>query len=209
VFEIYVYSPEMRHPPARGQDRARRPALVGSPGYCTEVYGLMRAQLTKNAIIVPAGAISGLPEGPSEQGEVERQYVTFIRSLLSVTDNLVDGKVVQPAHVRCATDDTTSWSPPTRHGDVLDTANRVSQVRLGSTTRSRRAARPATTWCRHRARGLGVGQAALPRAGVAPGADPFTVVGIGDMSGDVFGNGAVVGRPARRRLRSPARLHRP
>ena len=76
LFEIYVYSPDDGgHPPARRPDRPRRHPLGDRMDYRTEVFGLMRAQLTKNAVIVPAGAKGGFilkrPRTATSQGEVE------------------------------------------------------------------------------------------------------------------------------------------
>src|SRR5919109_1580726 len=107
VFEIYVYSPAMEGIHLRG-GKVARGGLRWSDrqDYRTEVYGLMRAQLTKNAVIVPAGAKGGFYlKRPPTKAEVERQYVTFIRSLLSVTDNRVDGVVVHPKDVRVRDED--------------------------------------------------------------------------------------------------------
>ncbi len=73
----------------------------------TEVLGLVRAQLVKNAVIVPSGAKGGfypkrLPVGGKReevQAEGVAAYRIFIAALLSVTDNIVDGRIVPPAHV--------------------------------------------------------------------------------------------------------------
>src|SRR4051794_5672541 len=131
LFEIYVYSPQMEGIHLRGGKIARGGLRWSDrQDYRTEVYGLMRAQLTKNAVIVPAGAKGGfyLKVPPSKE-EVERQYVTFIRSLLSVTDNLVDGKVVQPPGVRVRDEDDTYLVVAADKGTATfsDLANRVSQ----------------------------------------------------------------------------------
>src|SRR5919109_3825378 len=107
LFEIYVYSPAMEGIHLRG-GKVARGGLRWSDrqDYRTEVYGPMRAQLTKNAVIVPAGAKGGFYlKRPPTKAEVERQYVTFIRSLLSVTDNRVDGVVVHPKDVRVRDED--------------------------------------------------------------------------------------------------------
>ncbi len=200
LFEIYVYSPQMEGIHLRG-GRIARGGLRWSDrqDYRTEVYGLMRAQLTKNAVIVPAGAKGGfyLKVPPSKE-EVERQYVTFIRSLLSVTDNLVDGKVVQPPNVRVRDEDDTYLVVAADKGTATfsDLANRVSQehgfwlddafASGGSAGYDHKAlgitARGAWESVKRHFRELGVDTQA----------DPFTVVGIGDMSGDVFGNGMLL-----------------
>ena len=187
--------------------------------YRTEVFGLMRAQLTKNAVIVPAGAKGGFYiKRRRRDGAESSHYVTFIRSLLSVTDNLVDGEVV---HRRSGAGARRRRHVPRGrgrqgHGDVL----RHRQPRLpastasGSTTRSPPAGRRATTTRRSASppRARGNRSSATSRSSAStPQADEFTVVGIGDMSGDVFGNGMLLCEhdPARRGLRPPPHLHRP
>ena len=102
--------------------------------YRTEVFGLMRAQMTKNAVIVPDGAKGGFylrqrPEDPAAlKAEVERGYVTFISGLLDLTDNLVEGEVVHPDGVRVLDDDDTYLVVAADKGTATfsDTANRVA-----------------------------------------------------------------------------------
>src|SRR3954466_14304816 len=112
AFEIYVYAADMEGIHLRGGPIARGGIRWSDRmDYRTEVFGLMRAQLTKNAIIVPAGAKGGfiVKQPPADRSalkaEVERQYVTYIRSLLELTDNLVDGQVVHPEGVRVRDED--------------------------------------------------------------------------------------------------------
>ena len=96
--EIYVYSPDVEGIHLRGGPIARGGLRWSDrQDYRTEVFGLMRAQVTKNAVIVPAGAKGGFYIKRGD--DVKQHYVTFIRSLLSVTDNLVDG-ARRPAAVR-------------------------------------------------------------------------------------------------------------
>jgi len=205
VYEIYVYAPEMEGIHLRG-GRIARGGIRWSDrmDYRTEVYGLMRAQLTKNAIIVPAGAKGGfilkrVPAGRAELlAEVERQYETYVRSLLDVTDNLVDGEVVHPPGVRVLDDDDTYLVVAADKGTATlsDTANRIAREygfwlddafasggsagydhkKLGIT------ARGAWESVKRHFRELDMD----------PAEDEFTVVGIGDMSGDVFGNGMLL-----------------
>jgi len=205
VYEIYVYAPEMEGIHLRG-GRIARGGIRWSDrmDYRTEVYGLMRAQLTKNAIIVPAGAKGGfilkrVPAGRAELlAEVERQYETYVRSLLDVTDNLVDGEVVHPPGVRVLDEDDTYLVVAADKGTATlsDTANRIAREygfwlddafasggsagydhkKLGIT------ARGAWESVKRHFRELDMD----------PAEDEFTVVGIGDMSGDVFGNGMLL-----------------
>jgi glutamate dehydrogenase len=210
LVEIYVYSPAMEGIHLRGGKIARGGLRWSDrQDYRIEVYGLMRAQLTKNAVIVPAGAKGGfyLRNPPSDRSalkaEVERQYVTYIRSLLSVTDNLVDGKVVTPAQVRVRDEPDTYLVVAADKGTATfsDLANKVSQehgfwlddafASGGSAGYDHKAlgitARGAWESVKRHFRELGVDTQA----------DPITVVGIGDMSGDVFGNGMLLSEQLR------------
>ena len=172
--------------------------------YRTEVYGLMRAQVTKNAVIVPAGAKGGfyLKDPPADRdelkAEVERQYVRFINGLLELTDNLVEGEVVHPEHVRVLDDDDTYLVVAADKGTATfsDTANRVSEERgfwLGDAFAS-----GGSSGYDHKALGItarGAWESVkrhFSELGVDVATEPFTVVGIGDMSGDVFGNGMLL-----------------
>ena len=205
VYEIFVYSPEMEGIHLRG-GRIARGGIRWSDrmDYRTEVYGLMRAQLTKNAVIVPAGAKGGfiikrVPADREElKAEVERQYKTYVRSLLDVTDNLVDGEVVHPPQVRALDGDDTYLVVAADKGTATfsDTANAISREygfwlddafasggsagydhkKLGIT------ARGAWESVKRHFRELDMD----------PAVDEFTAVGIGDMSGDVFGNGMLL-----------------
>ena len=169
--------------------------------YRTEVLGLMKAQLTKNAVIVPTGAKGGfvLRRPPSDPmlipQEVRAQYEAYIRALLDVTDNLVDGQPIHPDRVQVhdgpdpylvvaadrgtATFSDLANSIAAEKGFWLDDAFAsggsagYDHKKLGITARG--------AWKsleRH-----------FNELGLDPYRDPFTVVGIGDMSGDVFGNG--------------------
>ncbi|MGH2945860.1 MAG: NAD-glutamate dehydrogenase [Solirubrobacteraceae bacterium] len=201
AFEIYVYAADMEGIHLRGGPIARGGIRFSDRmDYRTEVYGLMRAQLTKNAIIVPAGAKGGfiVKRTPIDREAIEQSYVTYIRSLLDVTDNLVDGRVVQPEHVRVRDEDDTYLVVAADKGTATfsDTANRVAaeygfwlddafasggsvgydHKKLGIT------ARGAWESVKRHFRELGLD----------PARDELTAVGIGDMSGDVFGNGMLL-----------------
>jgi glutamate dehydrogenase len=203
--EIYIYSPEVEGIHLRGGPIARGGLRWSDrQDYRTEVYGLMRAQLTKNAIIVPAGAKGGfyLKSPPAERdalkAEVEKQYVTYIRSLLSVTDNLVDGEVVHPERIRVRDGDDTYLVVAADKGTATfsDTANRVSQE-YGFWLDDAFASGGSAGYD-HKALGItakGAWESVkrhFKELGVDTQADEFTVVGIGDMSGDVFGNGMLL-----------------
>jgi glutamate dehydrogenase len=205
LFEIYLYSPAMEGIHLRGGTVARGGIRWSDRmDYRTEVYGLMRAQVTKNAVIVPAGAKGGfyLKDPPADPialtAEVERQYVRFINGLLELTDNLVEGEVVHPEHVRVLDDDDTYLVVAADKGTATfsDTANRVSEERgfwLGDAFAS-----GGSSGYDHKALGItarGAWESVkrhFAELGVDVATEPFTVVGIGDMSGDVFGNGMLL-----------------
>ena len=197
AFEIYVYSPAVEGIHLRGGAIARGGLRWSDrQDYRTEVYGLMRAQLTKNAVIVPAGAKGGFYI--KGDGAVEDHYVTFIRSLLSVTDNLVDGEVVHPERVRVRDGDDTYLVVAADKGTATfsDTANRVSQE-YGFWLDDAFASGGSAGYD-HKALGItakGAWESVkrhFKELGVDTQADEFTVVGIGDMRGDVFGNGMLL-----------------
>ena len=209
--EVWVQSPRMAGTHLRAAAVARgglrhsdRPDDVR-----TEVMGLVRTQAVKNAVIVPAGSKGGfvtpvLPADPKDVlAEVQEQYRTFIRGLLDVTDNLVDGKVVRapglvvhdeddPYLVVAADKGTARFSDianavATEYDFWLDDAfasggsNGYSHKEVGITARG--------AWeCVRRH---------FHEMGRDPQSQPLTVVGIGDMSGDVFGNGMLRSRQIR------------
>ena len=205
LFEIYIYSPDVEGIHLRGGKIARGGIRWSDRmDYRTEVFGLMRAQMTKNAVIVPDGAKGGFhltrrPEDPAElRAEVERQYVTYISGLLDVTDNLVDGEVVHPEGVRVLDDDDTYLVVAADKGTATlsDTANRVAE-RYGFWLGDAFASGGSNGYD-HKALGITARGAweSLKRhfreLDIDPRIDAFTVVGIGDMSGDVFGNGMLL-----------------
>ena len=205
LMEIYVYSAAMEGIHLRG-GRIARGGIRWSDrqDYRTEVLGLMRAQLTKNAQIVPEGAKGGfyLKQRPADPGElrdeVKRQYVAYVRALLDVTDNLVDGEVVHPPDVRVLDEDDTYLVVAADKGTATfsDTANAVAEEYgfwLGDAFAS-----GGSSGYDHKKLGItarGAWESVkrhLRELEIDPDTDPFTVVGIGDMSGDVFGNGMLL-----------------
>jgi glutamate dehydrogenase len=169
--------------------------------YRIEVLGLMKAQVTKNAVIVPTGAKGGFvlrrpPADPQDLPDAVRSaYAVFIRGLLSVTDNLVDGEAVAPPRVRThdgpdpylvvAADKGTA-----RFSDLANEIAAENDFWLDDAFASGGA-----TGYDHKGLGITARGAwkSLERHfledGIDPHSDEFTAVGIGDMSGDVFGNG--------------------
>ena len=162
--------------------------------YRTEILGLMKAQMVKNAVIVPVGSKGGfvLKRPPADRGELKaevvEQYSTLMRGLLDLTDNLVGGGSCIRRTCGCSTTDDPYLVVAADKGTARSRTSRTRSppsTASGSATPSPRAARTATTTRRwaSRPRRLGVGEAPLPRARHDVQTEPFTVVGIGDMSG--------------------------
>ena len=154
--EIWVYSPRVEAVHLRGGDIARGGIRWSDrrDDFRTEVLGLMKAQTEKNAVIVPVGAKGGFvvkrppADAPRCATRCSSATATFVRGLLDVTDNLVDGAVVPPP-TSCATTTTIpiSSSPPTRAPRRSPTSPTSSQpsTATGSATRSRPGGRRVTT----------------------------------------------------------------
>jgi len=175
----------------------------------TEVLGLMKAQRVKNAVIVPTGAKGGfypkqLPsaavnrEGWAAEGRAS--YEIFIRTLLSVTDNIVAGRVVHPASVQVLDGEDPYFVVAADKGTATfsDIANGIAQSRdfwlddafaSGGSNGYDHKAMGIT------ARGAWVSvQRHFREMGVDVQSDSITVAGCGDMSGDVFGNGMLLSK---------------
>jgi glutamate dehydrogenase len=210
MFEIFVYSPRTEAMHLRG-GRVARGGIRWSDrreDFRTEILGLMKAQMVKNAVIVPTGAKGGFvvkrpPPANDRQAvaaEVAACYQIFMRGLLDLTDNLVGGEGVPPprmvrydAHdpylVVAADKGTASFS---------DLANSIADEYgfwLGDAFAS-----GGSSGYDHKRMGITARGAweSLKRhfreLGLDPRTSGFTVVGIGDMSGDVFGNGMLLSR---------------
>jgi hypothetical protein len=159
------------------------------------------------------------PARPAELRERGRPSATGVHpALLDVTDDIVDGEIRRATRPTwCATTATTrtSWSRPTRARPRSATSPTRSppSTASGSATRSRRAGAPATTTRRWASRPGAPGRASGATSVLGKNADTdvLTVVGIGDMSGDVFGNGMLRSDhlQARGRVRPPSHLPRP
>ncbi|HMJ36067.1 MAG TPA: NAD-glutamate dehydrogenase domain-containing protein [Baekduia sp.] len=208
LFEIYVYAPDMEGIHLRG-GRIARGGIRWSDrmDYRTEVFGLMRAQMTKNAVIVPAGAKGGffLKERPGDpaqlRDEVKRQYVRYIEALLDVTDDLTDeGTVVPPTAVRVHDEQDSYLVVAADKGTAAfsDTANAIA-VRRGFWLGDAFASGGSAGYDH---KGLGITAKGawesvkrhFRELGMHPEVDVVRAVGIGDMSGDVFGNGMLLSR---------------
>ncbi|OLT05561.1 NAD-glutamate dehydrogenase [Pseudonocardia sp. CNS-004] len=201
-FEIFVYSPRVEGvhmrfgPVARGGLRwSDRPH-----DFRTEVLGLVKAQAVKNAVIVPVGAKGGfVVRAPApDADEVQACYRTFVSGLLDVTDNLVDaGTVPPPGVVRHDGDDAylvvAADKGTARFSDVANSVAAEHGFWLGDAFAS-----GGSVGYDHKAMGItarGAWESVrrhLAELGVDPQEQDITVVGVGDMSGDVFGNGMLL-----------------
>jgi glutamate dehydrogenase len=176
-----------------------------------EVLGLVKAQQVKNAVIVPVGAKGGfyprqLPRGGDREAylaEGVAAYKLFVSSLLDVTDNIVDDSVLHPHRVVVWDEDDPYLVVAADKGTASfsDIANEISEQRgfwLGDAFASGGSAGYDHKKMGITARG---GWEAVKRhfreLGLNTQAEPFTVIGVGDMSGDVFGNGMLLSRHIR------------
>jgi glutamate dehydrogenase len=211
LFEIFVYTPEVEGIHLRGGMVARGGIRWSDrkEDYRTEILGLMKAQMTKNAVIVPTGSKGGFvlrnpPEDPAAlKEEVQRRYITFMQGLLDITDNLVKGRVSHPADVVVLDGDDPYLVVAADKGTAAlsDTANEVAREYgfwLGDAFAS-----GGSHGYDHKVLGITARGAweSVKRHFREMGHDvmtqPFSVVGIGDMSGDVFGNGMLLSRQIR------------
>ncbi|HEX2125143.1 MAG TPA: NAD-glutamate dehydrogenase [Thermoleophilaceae bacterium] len=203
-FEIFVYSPRTEGVHLRGGKVARGGIRWSDrrEDFRTEVLGLMKAQMVKNAVIVPVGAKGGFVRKRADD-EVVDCYRTFIRGLLDLTDNIADGQIVPPAEVVHFDEDDAYLVVAADKGTAKfsDVANRISGdygFWLGDAFASGGA-----TGYDHKEMGITARGAweSVKRHFRELGHDvqeeDFTVVGIGDMSGDVFGNGMLLSRHIR------------
>jgi glutamate dehydrogenase len=206
-FEIFVYSPRVEGvhlrfgPVARGGLRySDRPQ-----DYRTEILGLVKAQAVKNAVIVPVGAKGGFIVRRDDAGpdEVEFCYRTFISGLLDVTDNLVGSENVPPPDVvRHDSDDSylvvAADKGTAKFSDVANDVAASYGFWLGDAFAS-----GGSVGYDHKAMGItakGAWESVkrhFRELGIDTQTEEFTVVGVGDMSGDVFGNGMLLSRHIR------------
>lgn len=208
AYEIFVYSPDFEGVHLR-MAKVARGGLRWSDrreDFRTEILGLMKAQQVKNALIVPSGAKGGFVVKKSiinltreqifEQGI--RCYQGFINGLLDITDNIVDGKIVHPDMVVVHDDEDPYLVVAADKGTASfsDIANQISLDKgfwLGDAFAS-----GGSTGYDHKkmgitARGAWVSaERQFQELGVNVDQAPIRVIGIGDMAGDVFGNGMLL-----------------
>ena len=212
-FEIFVHSPRLEAVHLRF-GRVARGGLRWSDrleDFRTEVLGLVKAQEVKNAVIVPSGAKGGfvckrLPDSSDReayQAEVLACYKTFIAAMLDVTDNIVDDTVVPPLGVvrRDGDDPYLVVAADKGTATFSDTANEIA-ARYGFWLGDAFASGGSEGYD-HKKMGItarGAWESVkwhFAALGLNPDSDDFTAVGVGDMSGDVFGNGMLLSRHTR------------
>ncbi|XPF95317.1 NAD-glutamate dehydrogenase [Colwellia sp. RE-S-Sl-9] len=211
-FEIFVYSPQVEGVHLRG-GKVARGGLRWSDrreDFRTEVLGLVKAQQVKNTVIVPVGAKGGfvckqLPEGTrAEIFEAGKEcYKTFIRGLLDITDNIVGGEIVPPKSVVRLDEDDAYLVVAADKGTATfsDIANGISEEYnfwMGDAFAS-----GGSVGYDHKGMGITAkgGWESVKRHFREMDIDcqttDFTCIAIGDMAGDVFGNGMLLSKHIR------------
>ncbi len=212
-YEIFVYSTAVEGVHLRAGDIARGGIRWSErrEDFRTEVLGLMKAQTVKNTVIVPTGSKGGFvcKQLPHERGamraEVVSCYKTFIDGLLALTDNYVDGKLVPPAStIRYDGDDPYLVVAADKGTATFsDIANGLSQAR--NFWLDDAFASGGSAGYDHKKMGItarGAWEAVkrhFREMGIDTQRDAFSVIGIGDMGGDVFGNGMLLSKTIRLR----------
>ncbi|MFO7276224.1 MAG: NAD-glutamate dehydrogenase [Pseudomonadota bacterium] len=211
-FEIFVYSPRVEGVHLRMGYVARGGIRWSDrrEDFRTEILGLMKAQNVKNTLIVPVGAKGGFvvkrpPAGSREelQREVVECYRIFIRGLLDLTDNIVGGRIVPPARtVRHDGDDAylvvAADKGTATFSDIANALSEEYGFWLGDAFAS-----GGSAGYDHKKMGITARGAwecvkrHFRELGIDIQSQDFTVAGIGDMSGDVFGNGMLLSKHIR------------
>ena len=211
-FEIFVYSPQIEGVHLRG-GKVARGGLRWSDrreDFRTEVLGLVKAQQVKNTVIVPVGAKGGfvckqLPKGTRQEiFEAGKEcYRTFIRALLDITDNIVNGEIVPPVDVVRLDEDDAYLVVAADKGTATfsDIANGISdeyKFWLGDAFAS-----GGSVGYDHKAMGItakGAWESVkrhFREMDIDCQSTDFTCLAIGDMAGDVFGNGMLLSKHIR------------
>uniref|UniRef100_C6BLR2 NAD-glutamate dehydrogenase n=2 Tax=Ralstonia pickettii TaxID=329 RepID=C6BLR2_RALP1 len=213
MFEIWVYSPRVEGVHLRG-GKVARGGLRWSDrreDFRTEVLGLVKAQMVKNTVIVPVGSKGGFvvkqPPPASDRdaylAEGVACYQTFLRGLLDLTDNYADGRLMPPRDVVRYDEDDPYLVVAADKGTATfsDYANAISAEYgfwLGDAFASGGSVGYDHKKMAITARGAWESvKRHFSELGVDTQTQDFTVVGVGDMSGDVFGNGMLLSRHIR------------
>ncbi len=213
MFEIFVYSTRFEGVHLRG-GRVARGGLRWSDrpeDFRTEVLGLVKAQMVKNAVIVPVGSKGGFvlkrAPSPADRDAFMKEgvdcYQNYLRGLLDITDNRVGESIISPPDVFRVDGDDPYLVVAADKGTATfsDYANGISKEYgfwLGDAFAS-----GGSVGYDHKVMGItarGAWESVkrhFREIGIDTQTTPFTVVGIGDMSGDVFGNGMLLSRHIR------------
>ncbi|WP_086775762.1 NAD-glutamate dehydrogenase [Vibrio coralliirubri] len=213
AFEIFVYAPDIEGVHLRG-GKVARGGLRWSDrqeDFRTEILGLVKAQQVKNTVIVPVGAKGGfvckrqhMMSGRDEIfSEGQRCYKRFIRALLDVSDNIIEGEVIPPNSVVRHDEDDPYLVVAADKGTATfsDLANSVAEEYnfwLGDAFAS-----GGSNGYDHKAMGITAkgGWESVKRhfreMGINCQSTDFTAIGVGDMAGDVFGNGMLLSKHIR------------
>jgi glutamate dehydrogenase len=213
MFEIFVYSTRFEGVHLRG-GRVARGGLRWSDrpeDYRTEVLGLVKAQMVKNSVIVPVGSKGGFvlkrPPPPGDRDALMKEgvacYKDYLRGLLDLTDNRIGDSIVAPPRVKRHDADDPYLVVAADKGTATfsDYANGIS--REYEFWLDDAFASGGSAGYDHKAMGITARGAweSVKRHFLGMGVDTqktdFTVAGIGDMSGDVFGNGMLLSRHIR------------
>ena len=211
MFEIFVYSPRFEGIHMRGGKIARGGLRWSDrlEDFRTEILGLVKAQMIKNAVIVPHGAKGGFvtKQLPSSRDEVHTEGITcyraFISGLLDLTDNLQAGNIISPDDVVCYDDDdpylvVAADKGTARFSDIANDVAKAYGFWLGDAFAS-----GGSQGYDHKKMGITARGAwesvkrIFKEREIDTQSQDFTVIGIGDMSGDVFGNGMLLSRHIR------------
>jgi glutamate dehydrogenase len=212
LYEVMVYSPRVEAVHLRFGKVARGGIRWSDrpQDFRTEILGLVKAQQVKNAVIVPVGAKGGfvpklLPKGPREavQAEGTAAYKLFMSTLLDITDNIGDAGIIPPPNVVRHDGDDPYLVVAADKGTATfsDIANEIADQH--GFWLSDAFASGGSAGYDHKKMGItarGAWESVkrhFREMDVDIGTTPFSVVGVGDMSGDVFGNGMLRERTTR------------
>ena len=204
LFEIYICAPAFEGLHLRGGKVARGGIRWSErpDDFRTEIFGLMKTQMMKNSIIVPVGAKGGFIVKNSARptrDQVVGCYKDYIRGLLEITDNLVDGSVVPPTNLVRFDGDDPYFVVAADKGtaSLSDVANTIAQDEFNFWMGDAFASGGSRGYS-HKSFAItakGAWETAkrhFREAGIDVNTRTFSVFGIGDMSGDVFGNGLLL-----------------
>ena len=209
LYEVWVRSSRVEGVHLRGAEVARGGIRYSDrrDDFRTEILGLVNTQIVKNAVIVPSGSKGGfitlrtLDDREEMVNEVQEQYKTLMRGMLDLTDNLdVDGNTVAPENVVC-------WDRPDPYLVVAADKGTAQYSDVANEVAAEYGFWLGDAFASGGSKGYDHKEVGITARGAWEcvkrhfheqdkdiQAEPFTVVGIGDMSGDVFGNGMLLSK---------------